>query len=194
MPPLRFAHQIGCDSSDDGKAGFGRARTDNQIGHTAAVTQVGCATPPKRERMFRVLVIHGPNLNLLGEREPEIYGKDTLADIDAAIAELARELGVEVRTVQHNSEGSIVDVLHEARKDCDAVLLNPGAYTHYSYAIADAIAAIPIPVIEVHLSNVHAREQFRRTSVVAPVCAGTIGGLGRNSYLLALRAVAGRAR
>lgn len=140
---------------------------------------------------MRVLVIHGPNLNLLGEREPDIYGKETLAEVDAAIARLAQELGVELRAVQHNSEGGIIDALHEARKDCDAVLINPGAYTHYSYAIADAIAAIRIPVIEVHLSNVHAREEFRRKSVVAPVCKGSIAGFGVQSYLLALRAAVG---
>jgi 3-dehydroquinate dehydratase-2 len=140
---------------------------------------------------MRVLVIHGPNLNLLGEREPDIYGKEALAEVDAAIARLAQELGVEVRAVQHNSEGGIIDALHEARKDCDAVLINPGAYTHYSYAIADAIAAIRIPVIEVHLSNVHAREEFRRKSVVAPVCKGSIAGFGVQSYLLALRAAVG---
>lgn len=137
---------------------------------------------------MRVLVIHGPNLNLLGEREPEVYGKQTLADIDAAVAALAKEIGIEVQSVQHNSEGAIIDALHDARSAYDAVLLNPGAYTHYSYAIADAIAAIPLPVIEVHLSNIHAREPFRRTSVVAPVCAGNIGGFGAASYLLALRA------
>lgn len=140
---------------------------------------------------MRVLVIHGPNLNLLGEREPDIYGKEALAEVDAAIARLAQELGVELRAVQHNSEGGIIDALHEARKDCDAVLINPGAYTHYSYAIADAIAAIRIPVIEVHLSNVHAREEFRRKSVVAPVCKGSIAGFGVQSYLLALRAAVG---
>ena len=140
---------------------------------------------------MRVLVIHGPNLNLLGEREPQIYGTLTLAEIDSRIAALANELQLEVRTMQHNSEGAIIDALHAARKDADAVLLNPGAYTHYSYAIADAVAAIPVPVIEVHLSNVHAREAFRRKSVVAPVCAGSVGGFGADSYLLALRAAAG---
>ena len=143
---------------------------------------------------MRVLVIHGPNLNLLGEREPEIYGKQTLADIDASIAALARELGVEVRCVQHNSEGAIIDELHAARKTCDAVVINPGAYTHYSYAIADAIAAIRIPVIETHLSNIAAREAFRRTSVVAPSCAGSIAGFGADSYALALRAALALAR
>jgi 3-dehydroquinate dehydratase-2 len=137
---------------------------------------------------MRVLVIHGPNLNLLGEREPDVYGKQTLAEIDAAVAALAKEIGVEVQSVQHNSEGAIIDALHGARSTYDAVLLNPGAYTHYSYAIADAIAAIRLPVIEVHLSNIHAREPFRRTSVVAPVCAGSIGGFGAASYSLALRA------
>ncbi len=139
---------------------------------------------------MRVLVIHGPNLNLLGERDPEIYGKEKLEDVDSAIVALARELAVDVRTVQHSSEGAIIDELHAARKECDAVLINPGAYAHYSYAIADAIAAIAIPVIEVHLSNVHAREEFRRTSVIAPVCVGSVGGFGMRSYLLALRAVA----
>ena len=137
---------------------------------------------------MRVLVIHGPNLNLLGEREPNVYGKQTLADIDEIIAASARELSIDVRSEQHNSEGAIIDALHGAGEDYDAVLLNPGAYTHYSYAIADAIAAIAVPVIEVHLSNVHAREEFRRRSVVAPVCAGSVGGFGAHSYVLALRA------
>jgi 3-dehydroquinate dehydratase-2 len=139
---------------------------------------------------MRVLVIHGPNLNLLGEREPQVYGSQTLADIDRALSSLASELSIEVRTEQHNSEGAIIDALHAARRDCDAILLNPGAYTHYSYAIADAIAGISIPVIEVHLSNVHSREQFRRVSVVAPVCVGSVGGFGVVSYLVALRAAA----
>jgi 3-dehydroquinate dehydratase-2 len=138
---------------------------------------------------MRVLVIHGPNLNLLGEREPEIYGSQTLADIDASIAALARELGVQVQCVQHNSEGAIVDELHAARTSYDAVVINPGAYTHYSYAIADAISAIRIPVVEAHLSNIAAREAFRRTSVIAPVCKGSVAGFGLRSYELALRAV-----
>jgi len=139
---------------------------------------------------MRVLVIHGPNLNVLGEREPEVYGDQTLAQIDSRIAQLAGELKLDVRAVQHNSEGAIVDELQSARGAYDAVILNPGAYTHYAYAIADAIAAIGIPVYEVHLSNIFAREPFRRISVVAPVCAGTIGGFGVHSYLLALRAAA----
>jgi len=139
---------------------------------------------------MRVLVIHGPNLNLLGEREPEVYGDQTLAQIDSQIAQLAGELKLDVRAVQHNSEGAIVDELQSARGAYDAVILNPGAYTHYAHAIADAIAAIGIPVYEVHLSNIFARESFRRISVVAPVCAGTIAGFGVHSYLLALRAAA----
>lgn len=137
---------------------------------------------------MRVLVIHGPNLNLLGEREPAVYGSQTLADVDAAIAKTAASLGIEVATQQHNGEGAIIDALHAARKTAGCVILNPGAYTHYAYAIADAIAAIEIPVIEVHLSNVHKREEFRRKSVVAPVCAGSIGGFGVQSYVLALHA------
>ncbi len=139
---------------------------------------------------MRVLVIHGPNLNLLGEREPAVYGHETLAGIDERIVALGRELGITVTTAQYNGEGEIISALHGARTSADAVLLNPGAYTHYAYAITDAIAAIGIPVIEVHLSNVHAREAFRRTSVVAPVCAGSVGGFGAHSYLLALRAAA----
>ena len=127
---------------------------------------------------------------MLGEREPEVYGSHTLAEIDERIAQLAKELKIEVRSVQHNSEGAIVDELHAARGKYDSVILNPGAYTHYAHAIADAIAGIGIPVIEVHLSNIFSRESFRRNSVVAPVCAGTIGGFGIDSYLLALRAAA----
>ena len=137
---------------------------------------------------MRLLVIHGPNLNLLGEREPEIYGNKTLQQIDVRIAEEAAALGVHVRMMQSNHEGQIIDALHEARENTSAVIINPGAYTHYSYAIADAIMAIAIPVIEVHLSNIYAREAFRRTSVIAPVCAGTIAGFGAESYVLALRA------
>lgn len=139
---------------------------------------------------MRVAVIHGPNLNLLGEREPHIYGNQSLADINAKIVHEGVELGLEVHCAQFNSEGEIIDALHGARADADAVVLNPGAYAHYSYAIADAISAIGIPVIEVHLSNTHAREAFRRTNVVAPVCTGSISGFGFQSYLLAMRAVA----
>jgi 3-dehydroquinate dehydratase II len=137
-----------------------------------------------------ILVIHGPNLNLLGSREPEIYGSLTLAAIDERIAREAELLGVHVTTVQHNSEGRIIQEFHEARGKYAAVALNPGAYSHYSYAIRDAIAAVGIPTVEVHLSNVHAREEFRARSVIAPVCRGTISGFGWISYVLALRALA----
>ncbi len=139
---------------------------------------------------MRVLVIHGPNLNLLGEREPEIYGSKSLADIDAEIAQAARTLDIEVSCVQYSGEGAIVDALHSARTTVDVVLINPGAYTHYSYAIADAVSAIRIPVIEVHLSNIAAREAFRSHSVVAPVCRGTVAGFGADSYVAALHVAA----
>ncbi len=139
---------------------------------------VSCANAPR----VNVLVIHGPNLNLLGTREPEVYGTLTLADIDARLQEEARALGCSVRSVQHNSEGAIVDELHAARGKVDAIAINPGAYTHYAYAIRDAIAAIGLPVVEVHMTNVHARESFRAVSVVAAVCRGTIAGFGIESY------------
>ncbi len=139
---------------------------------------------------MRVLVIHGPNLNLLGEREPQIYGTQTLAEVDQFIGATARELGMEVATSQFNDEGSIVTAIQDARTQYDAIVINPGAYSHYSFAIADAIGSIAIPVIEVHLSNISARESFRRTSVTAAACRGTISGFGARSYALALRAVA----
>jgi 3-dehydroquinate dehydratase-2 len=138
---------------------------------------------------MRVLVLHGPNLNLLGEREPAVYGTQTLAELNDAIFAAAKDLGVEVRCEQHSGEGAIVDALHAARTNCDGVVINPGAYAHYSYAIADAIAAIGIPVVEVHISNIAARESFRRTSVTAAACRGVVSGLGTSGYALALRAL-----
>lgn len=143
-----------------------------------------------KEVAMKILVLNGPNLNLLGEREPGIYGELSLDKINSDIEKRADELGVQCIFSQSNHEGEIIDRLHSARKGCDAVILNAGAYTHYSYAIRDAIAAIKIPVIEVHLSNIHAREEFRHTSVIAPVCKGSIAGFGKLSYILALEAAA----
>jgi len=141
--------------------------------------------------MIRVLVAHGPNLNLLGTRQPDIYGRLTLADIDSRLVSAAQARGAELRTFQSNGEGALVDALHDARHWADGIILNAGALTHYSYALADAIAGIGIPVIEVHLTNVHGREDWRHTSVIAPVVAGSIGGFGWRSYLLALDGLLG---
>lgn len=138
---------------------------------------------------MRIRVIHGPNLNLLGLREPDLYGQDTLDIINRKIQELARSLGVEVQIFQSNSEGEIVDLIHQCLGGrADALVINPAAYTHYSIAIRDAVAAVRIPTVEVHLSNIHAREEFRHRSVIAPVACGQIAGFGSNSYLLGLQA------
>jgi 3-dehydroquinate dehydratase-2 len=137
-----------------------------------------------------ILVIHGPNLNLLGTREPAVYGTTTLAEIDKGLKALGDQLGVGVATLQSNHEGAIIDAIHAARGQHDAIVINPGAFTHYSIAIRDAIAAVGLPVVEVHLSNVHKREEFRHTSVISPVAVGTIAGFGAESYYLGLRAAA----
>lgn len=139
--------------------------------------------------MKKVLLIHGPNLNLTGLREPGIYGTDTLASINTDVVNKCARLGLDCAVFQSNSEGELIDRIHAAREDCDAIIINAGAYTHYSYAIRDAIAAVRLPCVEVHMSNVHAREEFRHTSVLAPVCAGVIAGFGKHSYLLAADAV-----
>lgn len=139
---------------------------------------------------MRLLLLNGPNLNLLGEREPEVYGRETWAQIEAGLRGLAAELGVELVVRQANGEGELIDILHAARGQQDGVIFNPGAYTHYSYALRDAVAAIGIPVVEVHLSLPETRERFRHVSVIAPVCRGRVAGFGGESYALAMRAFA----
>lgn len=139
-----------------------------------------------------VLVLNGPNLNLLGTREPEIYGHTTLADINAWLEKRANEADVAIEFYQSNHEGALVDKIQEARGNVDYIIFNAGAYTHYSIALRDAIAGVEIPTIEVHLSNIHKREEFRHTSVLAPVCLGQISGLGAFSYMAALEAVIDR--
>jgi 3-dehydroquinate dehydratase-2 len=141
--------------------------------------------------MVAILLLHGPNLNLLGKREPDVYGVKTLADINAMVIEAGSRQDIEVRAVQSSSEGTLIDELHEARNWANGVIFNPGAYTHTSIALRDAIAAIELPVVEVHLSNVHAREEFRHESKLAPVCIGQISGFGWRSYLLGLKALLG---
>ncbi len=140
--------------------------------------------------MKPILVLHGPNLNLLGLREPEVYGSLTLEEIDRRLVEAGREMGLEVRALQFNGEGDLIDALHQARDWARGVIFNPGGYTHTSVALRDAVASIGLPVVEVHLSNVHAREEFRRQSMIAPVCVGSIVGFGWRSYWLGLHSLA----
>ena len=137
---------------------------------------------------MKILILNGPNLNLLGQREPDVYGRATLADIEAKVRERAAKLGVEVEFRQSNIEGELLNWIQSAKGKFGAIILNAAAYTHTSVALRDAISAVAIPTIEVHLSNVYAREDFRHTSLIAPVCRGQITGFGVNSYILALEA------
>ncbi|MCP5030218.1 MAG: type II 3-dehydroquinate dehydratase [Actinomycetia bacterium] len=148
---------------------------------------------PQESRLIavahQILLLNGPNLNLLGSREPDVYGADTLDEIVAAIETHADKAGASVRTAQSNHEGELIDILHDAKTWADGVVFNPGAFSHYSYALRDAISAIELPVVETHLSNVHGREEFRDHSVLSGVCLGVIAGFGRESYHLALDAL-----
>ncbi|GED29571.1 type II 3-dehydroquinate dehydratase [Brevibacillus centrosporus] len=139
--------------------------------------------------MASVLVLNGPNLNLLGLREPGVYGSETLEDVVTNLRKVMQELGGELEHIQSNHEGVLIDAIHRAKGVHDGILINPGAFTHYSYAIRDAFASVALPTIEVHISNVHAREEFRHQSVIAPVVVGQVVGLGTDGYEWALRAL-----
>lgn len=137
---------------------------------------------------MKILVLNGPNLNMLGLREPEIYGKLTLSDINEQVNAYCQQVGIQAEFMQSNYEGALIDRIHQAfTEDISVIIINPGALTHYSYALRDAIAAVKIPTIEIHLSNIHAREEFRHNSVIAPVAVGQISGFGLHSYLLAVQ-------
>lgn len=135
---------------------------------------------------MKIMVINGPNLNMLGYREPEIYGSETYQDLETLIEEYAANLGAEAIVMQSNSEGEIIDFIHHSVSSCDAIIINPGAFTHYSYAIYDALLSVNKPTIEVHMSNIHKREEFRHRSVTVPACLGQICGLGFKGYLFAI--------
>ena len=139
--------------------------------------------------MFKILLMHGPNLNLLGSREPGTYGTVSFDEINARMKRFAEEHGAELRVFQSNSEGALIDAVHDARTWADGIVINPGAYSHYSIALRDALSAVKLPTIEVHLSNIHAREEFRHRLVLTPVCVGMICGLGWRSYLFGLEAL-----
>lgn len=170
--------------------------TGGRLGSSGGVKSAWVSTPvPRQERdgpvhpdAVNVLFLNGPNLNLLGTRQPEIYGRTTLADIEQQVRQRAAELGVAIEFRQTNHEGQLVDWLQGVRGVFDAVVLNAAAYTHTSVALRDAIAALETPVVEIHLSNIHAREEFRHRSMIAPVCRGQICGFGPDSYVLGLEA------
>jgi 3-dehydroquinate dehydratase-2 len=143
--------------------------------------------------MIKILVIHGPNLNMLGQREPDVYGLLTLAQINLALAERAADLGLALEVFQSNHEGAIIDKIQQAEDSFQGILINPAAFTHYSYALRDALASVTLPFVEVHMSNIFAREPFRENSVTAPLALGIICGFGMHSYLLGLEALAAKA-
>lgn len=138
----------------------------------------------------RILLVNGPNLNLLGTREPEIYGEETLADVEALVSRVAGDFGLEVRAVQSNHEGALIDAIHAAREDCAAIVINPGAFTHTSIALRDALSGVALPVAEVHISNVHAREAFRHHSYISGIADCVIAGCGVQGYEFAVRRIA----
>jgi len=140
---------------------------------------------------MKILLIHGPNLNLLGKREPGIYGLKNLEEINAQVQRFAQEKGAELKTFQSNSEGELVDAIQDAGEWADGIVINPGAYTHYSYAIRDALASVGLPAVEIHLSNIFAREEFRHRSVISPVVEGTVTGLGWRGYIAAVEGLIG---
>ena len=144
---------------------------------------------PDKTPQKKILVIHGPNLNMIGKREPHIYGHQSLAEINENLLERGKRLGIEVETFQSNHEGGIVDKIQQTMGKCQGIIINPAAYTHTSVAIRDAVAGVGLPTVEVHLSNVYAREEFRHTSLIAPVCIGQISGFGWHSYVLGLTAL-----
>jgi 3-dehydroquinate dehydratase-2 len=144
---------------------------------------------PKVVRMMKILLLHGPNLNMLGIREPAVYGSDTLESINLRLQDLAVSLGMELDTLQSNHEGDLIDAIHKAYGTKQGILINPGAFTHYSYALRDALSSVQLPTVEVHLSNIHKREPFRHVSVTAPVVTGQISGFGAYSYEIGLLAL-----